>query len=142
MKRKRGRIPGLYRTIDRATAGPLFHGGVQDLTIGDLILPERETGVERAGPRFGGRSRADRVYVTPDVDAARVFAFLRGEGDVYEVEPLGPLEPDPDAQRRPGVSYQTTRARIVAVVTRRQKMEGGLTPIEAARLVVNQRRGS
>lgn len=139
-KRKRPpRVAGITRTIERDAVGKLYHGGVRDLDVGDRVLPERDTGVERTGPRFGGRARADRVYLTTDVDAARVYAFLKGQGDVYEVEPEGPLEPDPDSKKR-GLSFQARAARVVAVVGRRQQMEGGHTPLEAARHILDQRR--
>ncbi|MGH3029432.1 MAG: NAD(+)--rifampin ADP-ribosyltransferase [Gaiellaceae bacterium] len=46
----------------------------------------------------GQHARGDGVYVTTDPTSAAVYATLApgsGHGNVYEVKPLGKLEPDP-----------------------------------------------
>ena len=56
--------------------------------------------------------RRDRVYITTDKAAALVFAASWPDGVVYECEPVGAIEPDPDC-KAPGLAYQCERARIV-----------------------------
>lgn len=56
--------------------------------------------------------RRDRVFLTSSYDAAVMFAAVHRKPMVYEVEPFGEVEPDPDFYGEPGVSVQTTRARI------------------------------
>jgi len=112
-----------------------YHGGIRGLQPGDLILPPDETGAvsvadvgaptEELSIRVAQVHRKDRVYLTSDVFAARVFASLhpnsrrRYGGDVYEVEPIGDVEPDPDYLVGDGGSVQAARARVVAVIQRR-----------------------
>jgi hypothetical protein len=58
------------------------------------------------------------VYLTTDRDEATICAALTpggGCGDVYEVEPLGELAPDP-AGAVGAASYSTAAAIVVAVV--------------------------
>jgi hypothetical protein len=91
----------------------------------------------------------DRVYLTTDEDAARAYAGLYMSpsvmrqaqagvapssleglgGAVYEVEPLGPVEPDRD-DSAPGLSWQTTRARVVRVID--PHVAPGISESEAA----------
>jgi hypothetical protein len=67
--------------------------------------------------------------VTTDVDEAAIYAGLApggGCGDVYEVEPLGELEPDPGGAV--GVrSYAARGATVVAVVRRAVSREEAVT---------------
>jgi hypothetical protein len=108
-----------------------YHGGAAGLRVGGSILPPTITGVRaaidsvpEAEPlRQQGElvARRDRVYITADLDAARLFAALHPDGtakrggDVYEVEPLGEVEPDPDCLT-PGYSWRCERARILRIV--------------------------
>ncbi len=99
----------------------LFHGGPATLRVGGRILPPSVTGVPSCA-RYGaaGVCRTDRVYLTPSVDVARLFAALcpaRGGAAVYKVEPEGELEADPDCDV-PGLSFQCVSARIVKVHAR------------------------
>jgi Rifampin ADP-ribosyl transferase len=101
---------------------PLFHGGTRKLR-GRLLLPPVRTGAPTTAD-FGaaGACRRDRVYVTTDLEAARLFAIMappKGNGNVYEVEPLGDLEVDPDYLGDEGRSYAVPMARIIRVVERR-----------------------
>jgi hypothetical protein len=103
-------------------AGPFFHGGTRKLRRGGILLPPAKSGAPSSAD-FGadGVCRRDRVYVTDDLDQARMFAILappKGHGSVYEVEPLGDLEPDPDFRGETG-SWQVSMARVLRVVERR-----------------------
>ena len=106
--------------------GPFYHGGRGGLHPGRLLLPPTAQGIVGAPKRhldypLGGY-RADRVYLTSDVELARMYAAInptglpdRG-GDVYLVEPgPGMIEDDPDATRS-GLSFCVRSARIVSVV--------------------------
>ncbi len=89
-------------------AGPFFHGTKVDLKAGDLLEPGY-------GSNYGGRRQANFVYLTATLDAAVWGAELavgEGRGRIYEVEPTGPFEDDPNLtdQRFPGNptrSYRT-----------------------------------
>jgi hypothetical protein len=83
----------------------LFHGGIPDLRVGDVIEPgharrshdgcpwcaARERGEAHLGID-GPSLRQDRVYVTPHRLYAKFYASLWGRGDLYRVEPIGELE--------------------------------------------------
>ncbi len=98
--------------------GPFFHGTKADLRAGDLLEPGRDS-------NFGGRRRANHVYLTATLDAATWGAELAvGDrpGRIYRVEPTGPIEDDPNLtdQRFPGNptrSYRTKQpVRVVEEV--------------------------
>lgn len=95
-----------------------FHGGRPDLKRGEFILPPTITGA-RSCSDFGGAAvhRRDRVYVASVFEAALMFACLHPSrrGWVYQVEPIGVLEQDPDYLGESGLclSWQCERARIV-----------------------------
>lgn len=111
-------------------SGPFFHGGVRGLRRGGVILPPRITGVpSNADYGAEGVCRRDRVYLVDELDQARIFAILAppvGHGDVYEVEPLGEQEPDPDYSG-PGECLQAELAKVVRVVERRVQTVQGLS---------------
>jgi hypothetical protein len=72
--------------------GPFFHGTKADLQPGDLLEPGYSS-------NFGERKTANYVYLTATVDAATWGAELavgEGPGRIYRVEPLGPMEDDPN----------------------------------------------
>jgi hypothetical protein len=99
----------------------LWHGGVPGLAPGALVLPSAVTGVEPATlgrvAELGGdaeTTRRDRVYVTSDRQVAAAYAALFPNGALYEVEPVGPVEPDPDCLV-PGLSARCLSARVVRV---------------------------
>ena len=112
-----------------------YHGGVRELEPGDLILPPDETGAlsiadvrypdEETAAKVARVHRKDRVYLTTDPNIARLCAALapnsrrRYGGDVYAVEPIGAVEPDPDYLSDDGASVQAARALIIRVVQRR-----------------------
>lgn len=110
-----------------SAAGPLFHGGVRGLYPGNLLLPPNRTRAPSiAAVTSDGVCRTDRVYLTADLAVARLFAHLyppRGGGWVYEVEPLGDLEPDPTLRTMlvdadPAQSFAVPEARVVRVAER------------------------
>jgi len=98
----------------------LYHGGVSGLVPGQKLLPPRVTDACSCADYNRDHCRADRVYLTTDAEEAAVYAALAtpgGHGDVYEVEPLDELEPDPPAVPVTG-SYATRAATIVRVIRR------------------------
>lgn len=90
-------------------SGALFHGSKADLAVGDLLVPGRES-------NFAAGRIMNHVYVTATLDAATWGAELaagEGRGRIYIVEPLGPLEDDPNVTDKkfpgnPTRSYRTT----------------------------------
>ncbi|HEY4529340.1 MAG TPA: hypothetical protein VIG97_03275 [Luteimonas sp.] len=55
------------------------------------------------------------MYLTTDRNAALLYAAAQRRGVIYEVEPIGTLEPDPDCDT-PGLSWQCERARVLRVI--------------------------
>lgn len=88
-----------------------YHGGPPGLTD---LLPPSVTGAESSAKSGNYMVRADRVYVTTSLMAAEMYAALSPSmrGVVYEVEPIGVLEHDPDCDT-PGLSFQCERARVI-----------------------------
>jgi len=89
--------------------GPFFHGTKARLRPGDVLEPGRSS-------NFGSRSTAVFVYLTATLDAAVWGAELAlgdGRGYVYEVEPTGPFEDDPNLTdaRFPGNPTRSYRTR-------------------------------
>jgi hypothetical protein len=114
-------------------ADRFYHGGVRRLHRGGLILPSSRTGAFSTAD-YGAADvcRRDRVYVCTDLQAARAYAAMYakgpgdiGRGDVYEVEPLGTLAPDPDCYV-PGLSWEVPMARVLRVVERWVQLEPGM----------------
>lgn len=109
-----------------------YHGGVTGLRPGQFILPPTETDTvsisdcgaptDELSQRVAEVHRRDRVYVTTDLDAARVFAAYapfgnnRRGGDVYEVQPVGDIEPDPDYLADDNASVCCERARVLRII--------------------------
>jgi hypothetical protein len=109
-------------------AGPFLHGTKAALTPGDLIVPGRPSHFRPARP-------LDHVYFTTRSETAAWGAELatslapQDDGEtattarVYEVEPLGPFEDDPNVtdRRFPGNPTRSYRSReplrVVAEVT-------------------------
>lgn len=100
-----------------------WHGGAPGLDIGDVLLPGTQLPEHRAlnaiqEDGWEAMVRPDFVYVTADQDLALDFAILNSQtfgrpSTVYEVEPLGACEHDPDYPK--DVSFRCKRARVVAV---------------------------
>jgi hypothetical protein len=97
-----------------------YHAGVSNLAVGDYILPASETGHSRTAEFFAendldiddGTYSRDYVYVTTDLNWAAARSGL-DKGWVYEVEPEGTIEEDPDEDFM-GMSFRCPRARIAA----------------------------
>ena len=90
-------------------AGPFFHGTRAPLSPGDLL----ESG---CSSNYGQRSTANFIYLTATMDAAIWGAELAvGEapGRIFEVEPRGPIENDPNLtdQKFPGNPTRSYRTR-------------------------------
>lgn len=66
-------------------------------------------------PRLDPRARPDRVYMTRHRGYARHYASLWGRGDLYRVEPVGPLERSLEDTIE---SWMAPGARVLAVVER------------------------
>ena len=101
-----------------ADPGPFFHGTKTDLRPGDLLEPGYRS-------NFGTGRAANHVYVTATLDAAAWGAELAvgdGPGRIYEVEPTGQIDDDPNLTDKkfpgnPTRSYRTRRpVRVVAEV--------------------------
>jgi rifampin ADP-ribosylating transferase len=90
-------------------AGPFFHGTKADLPIGSLLQPGYIS-------NFGSRRTANHIYLTATLDAAIWGAELAlgdAPGRIYQVEPTGPLQDDPNLtdQRFPGNPTRSFRTR-------------------------------
>jgi rifampin ADP-ribosylating transferase len=80
--------------------GPFFHGTRADRRPGDLLTPGWRS-------NYGSRRQANHIYFTATREAASLAAELasgEGPGRVYQVEPLGMIEDDPNVtdKRSPG----------------------------------------
>lgn len=107
---------------------PLYHGGVPGLRPGDLLRPGHSRDDLHPGcPWCEARAAGDTttvdapserhaVYVTEDRSYARYYASLYGRGDLYEVEPIGPLTPSTEDITIP--AWTCAEARVVLVVQR------------------------
>ena len=100
-------------------AGPFYHGTKANLRVGDLLEPGFRS-------NYGEQKRANFLYFTATMDAAVWGAELAvGEqpGRIYQVEPTGTFENDPNLtdKRFPGNptrSYRTREPlRVVCEVT-------------------------
>lgn len=90
-----------------------FHGGPRGLRE---ILPSEITGAPSCAS-YGGAEvcRRDRVYLTTIYKQALIYAAMHpsGNGVVYEVEPVGVVELDPDYNGPPGESVSAVSARVL-----------------------------
>jgi len=88
--------------------GPFYHGSKADLKPGDLLQPGHHS-------NFGQQREANYVYLTATMDAATWGAELAvgdGPGRIYQVEPTGPIQDDPNLTNKrfpgnPTRSYRT-----------------------------------
>jgi hypothetical protein len=88
--------------------GPFYHGTKADLRPGDLLQPGYNS-------NFGAGTKANYIYLTATLDAATWGAELamgEGTGRIYQVEPNGPIEDDPNLTDKkfpgnPTKSYRT-----------------------------------
>lgn len=109
--------------MSAAETGPFFHGTVADLRSGDLLTPGRPS-------NYRPEVVMNHIYFTALRDgaglAAEIASELSADGEpprVYEVEPTGPFEDDPNVTDRkfPGNPTRSFRSgfplRIVREVT-------------------------
>jgi hypothetical protein len=100
--------------IDDLNSRRFYHGTKADLEPGDLIAPGYSS-------NYGDR-KAAYVYLTATLDAATWGAELavgEGPGRIFEVEPTGPIEDDPNLTntRFPGNPTKSYRSRDPLRVT-------------------------
>lgn len=107
-----------------AQAGRVYwHGGSPGLVEGDVLVPGSQLTQYTTINAIQENSweaivRPDFVYLTADPDLALDFAILNSQtfgrpASIYEVQPLGACEHDPDYPK--DVSFRCKRARVVAV---------------------------
>lgn len=89
--------------------GPFYHGTKADLKPGDLLKPGYRS-------NYGEQKKAKFVYLTATMDAAIWGAELAvGDppGRIYQVEPIGVFEDDPNLtdQKFPGNPTRSYRTR-------------------------------
>lgn len=99
-------------TVANGVVNPqqFYHGTKADLKWGDLIEPGYTS-------NYGKRKNASYVYLTATLDAAiwgAELAFGEAPGRIYVVEPLGPIEDDPNLTDKkypgnPTKSYRTQK---------------------------------
>lgn len=96
-----------------------YHGTRANLNPGDLIEPGFNS-------NYGKRKKASYVYLTATLDSAiwgAELALGEGPGRIYEVEPTGPFEDDPNLtdKKFPGNPTKSYRSRhplrVIAEVT-------------------------
>ena len=105
-------VPVTYESCEHV-AGPFFHGTKSVLAVGDELVPGY-------GSNFQAGRVSNNIYFTALVDTAAwgaelatALAGLGDRGHIYEVEPLGPFEDDPNVtnKRFPGNITQSYRTR-------------------------------
>lgn len=89
--------------------GPFYHGTRAELQPGDLLFPGRSS-------NYGEGKTANFVYLTATLDAAVWGAELaagEARGRIYQVEPTGFFEDDPNLtdKRFPGNPTRSYRTR-------------------------------
>ncbi|MEN6418671.1 MAG: NAD(+)--rifampin ADP-ribosyltransferase [Clostridiaceae bacterium] len=107
-------------------SGPFFHGTKAKLHPGELLEP-------RHASNYGERKTANFVYLTATLDAAVWGAELargEGKGRIYQVEPTGALENDPNLTDRkfPGNPTRSYRSRYPLRVIREVEGWAGHPP--------------
>ena len=105
-------VPVTYESYEHVV-GPFFHGTKSALAVGDEL-------VAGYGSNFQSGRVMNNIYFTALVDTAAwgaelatALAGVEDRGHIYEVEPLGPFEDDPNVtnKRFPGNITQSYRTR-------------------------------
>ncbi|WP_333783129.1 NAD(+)--rifampin ADP-ribosyltransferase [Lutispora saccharofermentans] len=100
---------GLEQLLNKSLdPGPFYHGTKADLKVGDLLEPGFSS-------NYGERKKANFIYFTATMDAAIWGAELavgNQPGRIYQVEPTGTFENDPNLTDKkfpgnPTRSYRT-----------------------------------
>lgn len=110
-----------------------WHGGFPGIRVGAHLLSPNDAAAARIPiaytprehPALGRVSRTDRVYFSTSEEFARAYAFqteitttsgqLASRGTLYQVQPIGPVEEDPDYAGH-AVSWCSPRAIVVDIV--------------------------
>lgn len=114
--------PVTYETC-HGTTGPFYHGTRSELEVGDFLVTGQPSNFE------GGRV-SNHLYFTATLEIATLGAELAvalaqshgGPGYVYQVEPTGAFEDDPNVTNKrfpgnPTRSYRTRESlRIIGIV--------------------------
>ena len=99
-------------------SGPFYHGTKADLKPGDMLIPGYKS-------NYGEQKKANYIYLTATLDAAIWGAELAvgdRQGRIYNVEPTGRIEDDPNLTNKrfpgnPTRSYRTQQPlRVVGEV--------------------------
>jgi len=90
-------------------SGPFYHGTKVELALGHLLRPGYRS-------NFGTGMEANYIYMAATLDAAIWGAELavgEGTGHIYQVEPTGPFEDDPNLtdKKFPGNPTRSYRTR-------------------------------
>ena len=105
------------------------------------VLPARKGALLQIAWPGGGRLQtktrrrafavwlAFRIHVTTSQAAALLYAAGVNRGVIYECEPVGDIEPDPDCSM-PGLSWQCEKARVIRCIKPKAR------DIETARAVL------
>ena len=105
-------VPVTYESCGRVE-GPFFHGTKSVLEVGAELVPGH-------GSNFQTGRVMNHIYFSALVDTAAwgaelatALAGLEERGHIYQVEPLGPFEDDPNVtnKRFPGNITQSYRTR-------------------------------
>lgn len=93
-----------------------WHGGRPGIQRGGVLLPPSITKVPSLS-EYGaaGVHRRDRVYLTTSRGVALLYAAGVPKGVIYQCQPIGEIEPDPDCSL-PGLSWQCGMARVLRVI--------------------------
>jgi len=111
-----------------------FHGGAPGLRRGDLISPRPADDqrhlvdgcpvceARRAGTPsdYDRDHRFDRIYITTNRLIARGFAAGYPNGALYDVDPIGEIDPDPEHAESFAVPAARVRAKIDGYVILRR----------------------
>lgn len=98
-----------------------YHGGPSGRQRGAFILPPSITN-QKSCSDFGGESvhRRDRVYFTTEYNGALMYASACKNGVIYECEPIGEIEEDPDCSET-GLSFQCEKAKVIRIIKPNKK---------------------
>lgn len=117
--KKHRELAALYAEKEPSDKGPFYHGTKADLQVGDLLTAGRVSNYDQ-------EVLMNHIYFTTLVNGAGFAAALaKGEGRerVYQVEPMGPFENDPNVTNKkfpgnPTRSYRTQAPlKVISEVT-------------------------
>lgn len=123
-RRERSRSkPTVAERSDVPPAALLFHGGAPGLVPGDILRPAAALGFDFSYHTKGSIYDPNYVYLTRQLEVATAYAARcvmpmvdQVPGTVYQVQPLGLIEPDPDYGPVSEVYLRAPRARVLSVI--------------------------